>query len=179
MVRVMVLFAALALVAGIPAFGGAISIDGSYHEFLFGGVGSTATTCGGGCTATTSPVAEQTSTSPWTFTGAANMFVLDLFISTDRFEVFDNAVSLGLTSAPTAGGACGGDIACAIADSKYSRASFILGGGSHSLTFVANLSPSGGGAAVFSVGSAVPEPATYGLIGMGLGLLAMIRRRRA
>ena len=169
----------LALLAGAPAaFGTPISIDGSYHEFLFStSPGTAVTSCGGTCVATSNPVAEQTSSPPWTFSGAAKIFVLDLFAYGDRFELFDNSVSLGLTSSVvTGGGPCGGDIACAIADSGYSRGSFDVGAGSHSLT-INFVSGFGQGAAVFQVG-AVPEPSTFGLVAVGLGALAAIRRKR-
>jgi hypothetical protein len=39
--------------------------------------------------------------------------VQDGFLSGDRFQMFDNAVSLGLTSLPTQGADCGTDLSCA------------------------------------------------------------------
>ncbi|MEO8096202.1 MAG: PEP-CTERM sorting domain-containing protein [Acidobacteriota bacterium] len=159
----------------LPSFATAITVDGSYHEFGFSSVGPVVT-CGGSCTGTTSPVAEQTSSPPWTFSGPATIFVVDLFLSTDRFEVFDNAISLGLTSVAVAGGACGGDIACSIADARYSRGSFGVGAGAHSLTI--NFLSGQSGAAVFSASNSVPEPGSLLSMGAGLAMLGVWSRRK-
>src|SRR3954452_4685056 len=75
-----------------------ILANGSYHEFLFGPVGSFAGACNGSCTPTTNPVGEEDSDSPWTFTGAATIRLVDLFGPGDRFQLFDNGVSLGVSS---------------------------------------------------------------------------------
>jgi hypothetical protein len=168
------------------AFGGAIAADNSYHEFSFGAVGSFGASCSS-CVLTVNPVADQSIDSPWTFSGAANIFILDLFAAGDRFELFDNSVSLGQTSVPGQTGGCDEDIACAIAaasgGNSYSWGFFSVGAGSHSLTIQTVDSPFQGGAAVFAVGDfsnpvgGVPEPATVGMMGGGLGLLAALARR--
>jgi len=163
-----------------PTFASAILTDGSWHEFAFGGVGSFATGCGGTCIPTTDPVAEQTSTAPWTFSGAAVLTVQDLFLSVDRFQVFDNNVSLGDTSAETPGSDCGGDIGVCSSNAALSKGAFSLGAGSHSITIQMVDSGQGGGAAVLRAvaATAAPEPSALLLLGLGLGLLASLARKR-
>lgn len=115
-----------------------------------------------------------------TLTGPAWLTVLDLFLSVDRFEMFDNAASLGLTSAPVAGGGCGSDITCSLGDPSYSVGAFLLGAGDHSLT---GLHVEGqGGAAVFQItaaAAAVPEPSSLGLLGAALAGFGLFRLRKS
>src|SRR5215469_5387656 len=125
-----------ALVAALPLAAGAITVDGSYHEFLFNNVGTFAMGCAGGCVGTINPAAEETSTPPWTFSGPARVFVLDLFQIGDEFTLFDNNAVVGNTStvANTGASPCDNNIACAAGNPLYSQGAFFLGGGSHSLT---------------------------------------------
>ncbi len=154
---------------------------GPWYEFGFYGP-ATALTNGTGTTPTTNPVAAMAPDPAWTFTLSApgTLTVLDLFNSTDQFEIFNFGASLGLTSAPTSGASCGGDIACALADSRYSIGIFNLAAGSYSITGTQTLGTAGAG--VFQVASAtVPEPGSTLLLVLGLGLaggLLLVRRRR-
>lgn len=160
-----------------------ITADGSWHEFLFGLAGTFATGCGGGCVPTINPVAEDTSSPPWTFTDEATITVLDMFQRGDRFQLFDFGVSVGLTSVPINDGAnlCDNNIGTCLVTPGYSLGTFVLGPGSHSLTIeiVQNAAGTSGGAAVFQASPTIPEPATITLLGIGLiGTGTFLRRRR-
>jgi hypothetical protein len=150
-----------------------------WYEFASGAAGDDAHNCGS-CSSTV-PASLDAGDSAYTIhvgAGGANLFVLDLFLSIDQFEVFDNAASLGFTSVPIPGSSVGGDIAAAIADPAFSRGLFFLGEGDHSLDFVKTLGASG--AHLFRVDVArepVPEPASMLLLGSGLVGLALRRRR--
>lgn len=158
-----------------------VNLD-TWYEFAFDGPQTALVSGVGTMLATNAPGGDpivQVGNAPWTITltGPATLTVLDLFLSVDQFEMFDNLVSIGLTSAPTAGGACGTDITCALADARYSRMDYLLGAGDHSLT---GLHPLGqAGAAVFQITeSAVPEPASLGLFAAALAGFGLVRRRR-
>jgi hypothetical protein len=183
--KVLLTLAAVLTLSANTMFAGTIATDGSWEEFLFGGVGTFASGCLGRCGATTDPTSDQSVDSPWTFSGPATLQVVDLYVSGDEFAVYDNSVFLAYTSVPTSNGACGNDIGCALGDpTDYSHGAWLLGAGTHSITIQLEQSAFGstGGAAVLSATGtegAVPEPGTATLLICGLGILGFRFRRKA
>ncbi len=108
---------------------------------------------------------------------ATVLTVTDVYVDGDRFQVFNNNLSLGLTSVPLNDGSLlTGDPGQAVLDSRLSHGTFLLPPGSNSITIetvqTASGYPSGGGfLRVDPVASAVPmpEPGTLTLAVLGLG----------
>jgi hypothetical protein len=70
----------------------------------------------------------------FTSTQASKLTVTDAFLDGDRFQVFDGATSLGLTSVPVDDGTqVGGDADAARANPKFSSGVFSLAAGSHAI----------------------------------------------
>lgn len=120
----------------------------------------------------------------FTFSGPGVLKVTDAFLSGDQFEVYDNGVLLGGTSAPgTSGLQIGGDFDGAFNSSDWSHGQFVFGDGDHSITGVATLSPFDGGAGAVQLIAGVasaPEPSTWALMLVGTGLAGLgLRRRKA
>lgn len=115
----------------------------------------------------------------FTIAQASVLRAVDLGFSGDRFEIFANGTSLGLTSfAPIAAGdEQQFDAATALSDGRWSNGSWNLAAGSYTITGVAHLSPFGGGYGQMSV-TAVPEPESWAMLLAGLGMLGAIARRR-
>ena len=118
------------------------------------------------------------------FQGA--LTVVDGGFSGDRFLVIDGNTVLGRTSLPSASypHSIGLDFDAALADSRYSRASYVLGAGNHAITgFLIRSAVAEGAVLNATVGalrlsvSPVPEPATLAALLAGLSLLSVVLRR--
>ncbi|MEC9434874.1 MAG: hypothetical protein VYD87_18375 [Pseudomonadota bacterium] len=161
-----------------------VALD-TWYTFGFSGAGSSLSS-GSGYALGTNPSALAAPDPAWTFllpSGGGTLTVVDLFISSDRFMLFDFGSGIGSTGSFVEGGSCDSDISCALADSRYSRGVFSLGAGSHSIT--GQQTEGAGGAAAFMVsasgGAPVPLPAAFGLQAGVAALLAggaLLRRRR-
>jgi hypothetical protein len=170
-------FAAALCFGLIAAVASAVPIAvGQWYEFGFTGTGGDALITGAG----TVPgvLSIQVGDPPWTFTCATTceLTVTDGFQAIDQFQFFDFGASLGDTSAPSGDPAhnCGNDELGCLADPQMSHGMFLLAAGDHSITGTHLLGMPG---AAFFIVSAVPEPGSLMLIGVGLLALVGIRRR--
>lgn len=154
---------AAAMVVAAPAISQAVVISpgSGWHEFQFAGQGSVWNT-----------------TFSVNLTESAWLRVADAYLAGDRFEVFANGQSLGLTSLPLGYGDHIDSFDAASKDARWSSGRFLLGAGRYEITGVATLSPFGMGGAGVQI-APVPEPETYALMGLGLiGIWANRRRKR-
>jgi hypothetical protein len=166
-----------------------------WGEFLFDVAGADAVGCApDNCTPSIAGNSFPLDEPPWIFSGAGVLIVQDAFFRGDQFEVFDNNVSLGLTSDPDLiddpdfGPGCGSDPVVCFSDPNSSRRIFVLDDTAHSFTIRVAASPFGGGAAYFCINTsendcgviaAVPEPASMFLLGFALiGAWCWSRRKQ-
>jgi PEP-CTERM motif len=126
----------------------------------------------------------------WTtnFGFAVQLTVVDLGTDGDSFSIFDNAVLIGTTGAfANNGHGCSptslNDPLVCFGNPEFSRGTFNLGAGAHTITIqdvtVNSQTPSGIGAFRLDLpgqGPIVPEPATVGMMALGLGALLVGRR---
>lgn len=182
--RSTLLAAALALAALLPAHAATLPADGSWASFTvdanlapydFGWVGDDGAALAFSVTIAAGQVGTLT--------------VVDAGFSGDRFHVYDNALLLGSTGAAVNGDTAGAitfDPDLALASADFSRGSFTLGAGTHVITGLMFESASDAfGPLNASIGgvkltvSPVPEPGSYALLLIGLGLLLGTLRRRS
>lgn len=116
-----------------------------------------------------------------TLARAAVLLVVDNGYTGDRYEVFANGVSLGLTSVPgNAGDTFLFDFDDAAADQRWSHGEFVLAAGTYSITgravsFAPDTFAASGGLML----TPVPEPGTFALLGAGGILILGALRRQA
>ena len=180
--------------AALPAFCGAITLESRWYTFQWDGTVLPLATLGsaGYTSVNDSTVILGTTTGAQTFSGAENLAVQDLFFNGDVFNIYDGVNLIGTTTPTTNTGInCGdGPVACA-AESTSSKILIALGAGSHSITFTVIQESTGHttGRAIFELlptqgcqvdcgGGGVPEPATMGMMGLGLGLGGVLLRWR-
>jgi hypothetical protein len=174
-IRTVTLGVVLALaVLGMPSVASAdpINVSDGWHKFSWLG----------------GPNVSQ-SQSPFTFTSATavTVQVTDAYVAGDRFELFDNAASQGLTSTPNNLSQPWTADPSAAWLGTFSKGSFTLAAGSHSLVLKNVQIPNNidSGAAYFrvlgpgdnvGVSEVAPEPGTLALVGIGLAGFAVRRR---
>ncbi|MDT7688542.1 MAG: hypothetical protein QOE46_1301 [Acidobacteriota bacterium] len=144
---------------------GSVPVGGPWIEFAFTGTGSMATGCspadsgGPGCSPSSGGNSAFGGKPPWTFTapaGGAMITVTDAFLRGDQFDVLDNNVAIGPTSAPVTTGSCGDNPDPCLVDPQVSHGVFNVAAGPHSITIRAKASPFGAGAAYFRIDLAPP-----------------------
>jgi hypothetical protein len=162
-------------VLSIGSMPAATIVQGTWYDLAWNGGVGTSLTDGPGFLGTTDPGAP-----PWTFNAAApfTLFVTDCCTSGDRFEVFDNAVSVGITPVPSTMDTCFQPPAGCVGNPGMSQASFPFNAGSHSFAFTMFAEVAPNGEAFFRLDAATPEPSTWIFFASGLAVAGFLRRRK-
>ncbi len=145
----------------------AVLAPGVWTTFFFEGDGSTL-------------VDVDTNDTSYTFSLSAPTLlkITDAFVIGDVFQLTINGVLQDPTGPFDLDGPFTDDPDVAYAGTTYSHAGYLLGPGDYTVTGIALLSPTGGGGAFIQLAGAVPEPATWGLMIAGFGLVGVAARRR-
>lgn len=140
-----------------------LTVNGGWHEFAFPEAGS--------------PWADEFSFSLLT---PGTLTVTDAHVAGDRFEVFSNGMSLGLTSEPLSQYDFTDQYDLAASDPRWSTGIWSLAAGKYLISGLTTLSPYGSGSAALRVDTApVPVPAAAWLLGSALiGGLGLRRFRK-
>ena len=164
--------AALAALAAVPAKADTLTLNGGWDMFYFGGT----------TPATLNYFQDINGNAidfTFTLTSSAILTVADGWWDGDQFTVTNNGVSIGNTSTPVFDGQYVGDSWYdALKNPAFSSRSWVLGPGAYDISGVAIQSPIGYGEGGIALG-AVPEPATWALLILGLGMIGFAARRRA
>ncbi|MGE0443025.1 MAG: PEP-CTERM sorting domain-containing protein [Gemmatimonadales bacterium] len=179
MKRIALVVALLGVGVAQNAVAGPVSAN-TWYQFCFGGAGTFAGS-NAGCVSPAPGVVAADSPA-WTFTSASSFWfrIQDLFNSGDRFSLFADALFAGQTSAAATGSSCGNDPNACAGNAAMSKGAFLFGPGTYSFTVRVDDSPFEGGAGAFQIEAAsdsVPEPATFGLMALGLVAVGAARRR--
>ena len=138
-----------------------LTVDGGWSSFSFEGAGS-----------------SWSETFSFTLTSAAKFSVTDAFLSGDQFS-FTDGHTIWSTSTPVDDGTdIGSDYDAALASTKFSSLSVILGAGSYTISGLTTLSPYDGGAAAAQL-SSVPVPAAAFMFAPALlGFMGLRRKAK-